>query len=165
MSAAELTRGRPAATLVLAVAAATILGALASQHLFGLIPCKLCLEQRQPYYLGLPLALATLLAPPGSWRRLGLALLALLFVWSAALAINHAGVEWGFWLGPADCAGGGANPASVGDLMAAIQRSRVVSCTEAAWRFLGLSLAGWNALISLGLALFAAQAAWRSGGR
>ncbi len=145
-----------AAVAILVVAAATIGGALVFEHGYGYIPCALCLLQRRPYYIGMPLALAAIFLPE-RWRRVGLALLALLFLGSAALGAYHAGVEWGVWLGPADCGGGaGAAPADVNDLLRSLNGLKVVSCTEAAWRFLGLSLAGWNVLISLGLAAIAA---------
>jgi disulfide bond formation protein DsbB len=69
-------------------------------------------------------------------------------------------VEWGFWPGPSDCGGGaGPGPASVDDFLKTLETTRVVSCTEAAWRFLGVSLAGWNVLISLALAGLAGTAA------
>jgi disulfide bond formation protein DsbB len=148
---------RLAALLVLVAAVATIGGALVFEHGYGYLPCKLCLQQRLPYYAAMPLALAAAFAP-GRWARLGLAGLALLFLISAGLGGYHAGVEWGFWLGPSDCGGGAATPAAnVADFMKSLNQIRVVSCTEAAWRFLGLSLAGWNVLISLALA---AVAAW-----
>jgi disulfide bond formation protein DsbB len=132
-------------------AAATIGGALVFEHAFGYVPCKLCLIQRNPYYVAIPLGLATALLPP-RWGRIGLWLLALVFLVSAGLGAYHAGVEWGFWPGPADCGGGaGAGAGTMGDFLNQLQTTRVVSCTEAAWRFLGLSLAGWNVLISLAL--------------
>ena len=142
---------RAAALVILAAAAATVGGALVFEHGYGLRPCKLCLLQRNPYYLALPLALAAALAPP-RWARAGLTLLAVVFLVSAGLGIYHSGVEWGFFAGPNDC-GGAAAPAagSVGGFLKELETTRVVSCTEAAWRFLGLSLAGWNAVISLGL--------------
>lgn len=153
---------RLAAAIVLAVAAATIAGALASQHLFGLVPCKLCLWQRWPYYVGLPLALATLLAPDPGWRRAGLGALSLLFLASFGLGAYHAGVESHLWLGPSDCGGGtGAAPSQVGNLLQSLNQIRVVSCDDAAWRFLGVSLAGWNALVSIAVAIFAGAAALR----
>ena len=161
MTTSTLT-SRAVALVVLLVAAATIAGALASQHVFGLVPCKLCLWQRWPYYVGLPLAALTIAAPGGAPRRIGLVLLALLFLASAGLAAYHAGAEWAFWPGPSDCGGGVAPVGSVDDLLKGIESTRVVSCTEAAWRFLGLSLAGWNAIVSLGLA---ALAAWGAGRR
>ena len=149
---------RTAAVLILIAAAATIGGALVFQHGFGYQPCKLCLWQRNPYYLAMPVALATALTPPRSaWSRIGLGLLALIFLVSAGLGAYHAGVEWGFWPGPSDCGGASAPAAGdMGDFLRSLERTRVVSCTEAAWRFLGLSLAGWNVVISLALAALAA---------
>ncbi|QFU15341.1 disulfide bond formation protein B [Microvirga thermotolerans] len=153
---------RQAALVVALAAAATVGGALVFQHVWGYQPCKLCLEQRNPYYLGIPLALAAAIAPP-RWGRIGLWGLALVFLVSAGMGAYHAGVEWGFWLGPSDCGGGpSVGGGNVGDLLGQLSNIRVVSCSEAAWRFLGLSLAGWNALISVALALFAGAAALRA---
>ena len=145
---------RQAASAVALAAAATVGGALVFEHAFGYVPCKLCLIQRNPYYIAIPLGLAAAVLPP-RWGRISLWLLALVFAVSAGLGSYHAGVEWGFWAGPSDCGGGsGAGAGNVGDFLNQLQTTRVVSCTEAAWRFLGLSLAGWNVLISLGLAGF-----------
>jgi disulfide bond formation protein DsbB len=145
----------------------TILAALGSQYIGGLVPCELCLEQRLAYYYGLPLLLAVLV----TWNRLPLAvwyiamaIVTAIFVWGAYLGYYHAGVEWGFWPGPADC--GGAAPAAAGsmaDFRKQLETTRVVSCTEAAFRVLGLSMAGWNVVVSLALAGFAAAAARRPG--
>ncbi len=154
---------RQAALAVALGAAATVGGALVFEHAFGYVPCKLCLIQRNPYYIAIPLGVVAALLPP-RWTRMGLWLLALVFVVSAGLGAYHSGVEWGFFAGPSDCGGGaGAGAGNVGDFLNQLQSTRVVSCTEAAWRFLGLSLAGWNVLISLGLAAFAAMAASRKG--
>jgi len=158
---------RQTALVILAAAIATIGGALAFEHGFGLRPCKLCLVQREPYYVAIPLALLAAFLPL-RWARVGLTLLAVVFLVSAGLGIYHAGVEWGFFAGPSDCGGTPAPTAgTVGDFLKQLETARVVSCTEAAWRFLGLSLAGWNVVISLalvGLALWAllAQASARS---
>ncbi|MCG7393252.1 disulfide bond formation protein B [Microvirga sp. ACRRW] len=140
-------------------AAATVGGALVFEHVFGYVPCKLCLIQRNPYYIAIPLGIVAAFLPP-RWTRVSLWLLALVFLVSAGLGAYHSGVEWGFFAGPSDCGGGsGAGAGNVGDFLNQLQTTRVVSCTEAAWRFLGLSLAGWNVLISLGLAAFAAMGA------
>lgn len=161
-------RGRAVAVLILAAAVATIGGAYVFQHGLGYVPCKLCLLQRQPYYAAMPLALATALAPaagPGAlpWRRIGFGLLALVFAASLGLGLYHAGVEWRWWPGPADCGGGSpASSANVADFVKALNGVKVVSCTEAAWRFAGLSLAGWNAVISAGLAGLAGRASLRA---
>jgi len=154
---------RQVALAVALGAAATVGGALIFEHAFGYVPCKLCLIQRNPYYIAVPLVLAAALLPP-RYTRAGLWLLTLIFVISAGLGAYHSGVEWGFFAGPSDCGGGsGAGAGNVGDFLNQLQSTRVVSCTEAAWRFLGLSLAGWNVLISLALSAFAAMAAARKG--
>jgi disulfide bond formation protein DsbB len=155
--ASRLLEPRVAAALVLVVAAATIGGAYVFEYALGYIPCQLCLMQRKPYYV----AMAALL-PSRTLARGALAVVAILFVVSAGLGVYHAGVEWGLWLGPSDCGGApGTAAGSVNDFMQSLQKTRVVSCTEAAWRFLGLSLAGWNVLISLALAAIAAAGALR----
>lgn len=162
----DLRMPRLAAALVACIGAATIAGALASEHVYGLVPCKLCLIERQPYYVGVPLAIATLLLPTrGPWRRIAFVLLALVFLASAGLGGYHAGAEWGFWPGPTDCGGGAANAADVGGFLRQLESVHVVSCTEAAWRFAGISLAGWNAVVSAGLALIAGWGAVLSRGR
>ena len=156
---------RQAALAVALGAAATVGGALVFEHAFGYVPCKLCLIQRNPYYVAIPLGLLAAVLPP-RWSRIGLWLLPLVFAVSAGLGAYHAGVEWGFWAGPSDCGGGsGAGAGNVGDFLNQLQNTRVVSCTEAAWRFLGLSLAGWNVLISLALAAVAVKAAAGKGFR
>lgn len=136
---------------------ALIAGAWFFELVLHLRPCKLCLEQRGPHYAAI--GLAALALPFARSRQLQIAALiglALLMVWSTGLGVYHSGVEWGVFAGPNDC-GGTPAPAAAGvqDLMKQLQTTRIVSCTEAAWRFLGLSLAGWNALASLGLLLAA----------
>jgi len=153
------------AAVLFAIAAATIGGAWFSENGLGYIPCKLCLLQRWPYYFGVPLAaIAWLIAGPMRARnaaRPAFAMLALMFMISVALGVHHSGVEWGWWVGPADCGGRiSAGPSSVGDLMSAMNNTRLVSCTEAPFRILGLSLAGWNAAVSFLLATLAIRG-WR----
>jgi disulfide bond formation protein DsbB len=135
------------------VSLALIAGAWFFELVWGLRPCKLCLEQRLPHYAAIGLAFAGLLLAR-STRLQWFVLLALagLMAWSTWLGFYHSGVEWGWFIGPNDC-GGTAAPAAAGvqDFMKQLQTTRVVACSEAAWRFLGLSLAGWNALASLGL--------------
>lgn len=132
---------------------ALIAGAWFFEIVVGLRPCKLCLEQRLPHYAAMGLAAAGLvLARSSRLQWLVLLGLAGLMVWSTGLGVYHAGVEWGWFAGPNDC-GGAAAPAAAGvqDFMKQLQTTRVVACTEAAWRWLGLSLAGWNAIASLSL--------------
>ena len=141
--------------------ALTVGGALVLQYGYGYAPCKLCLTERLPYYAAVPLGLVALLAPP-PLARLALGLAALALLYGAGLGAYHAGAEWGFWPGPTDCGGGtGANPGAVGDFLNALQNTKVVDCSVAAMRVLGISLAGWNAVIALVLAAFAGTAAVR----
>ena len=154
--AQALTRFGPAAA-ALAVAGlgtATILGAYFFQYVLKLAPCPLCLQQRIPYYVAIPLALAVAAAAarlPRALVRAGLTVVALVMVLGAGLGLYHAGIEWRWWPGPTDCAGEVAT-FTAADLMRQIEAARVVRCDEAPWRFVGLSLAGYNALISLALA-------------
>jgi disulfide bond formation protein DsbB len=150
---------RRAIIVLLVAAAATIGGAYLFEYGWGFAPCKLCLTQRKPYYISLAFAAGALLLPGERARRGALAVLALVFLVGAGLGAYHAGAEWGFWPGPSDCGGGTATSADIGGFLHSLETTRVVNCTEAAWRFLGLSLAGWNVLISLSLSAYAAWAA------
>lgn len=146
---------------------ALLAGAWGFELIGHLVPCKLCLLGRWPHYAALPVALFALVSERAQLRWLGvasLAGLAGLYLWATGLSIYHAGVEWGWFLGPNDCGGGSSTAGSARDLLKQLETVRVVSCTQAAWRLFGLSLAGWNGLISLGLAGVAAlglRKAWR----
>ena len=148
-----------AAVVVLCIAAATIGGAWAFQAA-GYAPCELCLEERFAYYAGIPLAaLVALAAARGAPRLLvaaGLVLIALIFAANAVLGAYHAGIEWGFWPGPAECTGSTKPATSFEEFQRQLKGLTVVRCDAAAIRIAGLSLAGWNALVSLGLAIVAA---------
>ena len=87
--------------------------------------------------------------------RVAFSLLALIFAASAIFGAYHAGVEWGFWPGPTECTGALQRAASVTDFLKQLESVKVVRCDSAALRILGLSLAGWNAVISAGLAALA----------
>lgn len=162
-SITSVTRGSPAASAALVVAglgAATILGAYFFQYALGYLPCQLCFEQRIPYYIAIPFALVIAVAAMRSASRPvvigGLALLALIMMVSTGLGAYHAGVEWKWWPGPVDCSGPLTGMGSAGDLLRRMQSQTVVRCDDAAWRFLGISLAGYNALISLALVVVSA---------
>jgi disulfide bond formation protein DsbB len=104
--------------------------------------------------------LTALVAGRGAPRRLllaGLAVLAVAALGNAVLGTYHAGVEWQFWQGPTDCTGPIGNLGSAGSLLERLDTVKVIRCDEVQWRFLGLSLAGYNVLISL---LMAGIAAW-----
>jgi disulfide bond formation protein DsbB len=148
-----------AAITIAVVGAAAILGAFFFQYGLGLQPCPLCLEQRIAYYFAIPLALIVAFAASrGAPRPLltaALVLVALAMLANAGLGVYHAGIEWKFWQGPADCSGPVTSLGRASDLMRQLRNVTVVRCDEAAWRFLGLSLAGYNVLISLALAAIA----------
>ena len=148
-----------AAFAIAITSAATILGAYFFQYVIGLAPCPLCREQRIPYYVACPLAIVLTIAAvrgaPTSLIRGGLATLAIIMFAGVALGAYHAGVEWKLWAGPAECTGPISDFGSAGNLLQQMQTTSVVRCDEAAWRFLGLSLAGYNVLISATLAIVA----------
>ena len=137
--------------IVFVLALATIAGAWGSQLLGGLVPCELCLAQRQAYYWGLPVLALILIF----WNRLPLTVwyIAMLvaagiFVWSAYMGAYHAGVEWKWWPGPTACTGNGGD-LNFGDLSSG-NIAKVIPCDQVQWRdpILKLSLAGYNALLS-----------------
>lgn len=155
---------------LLALGLLAILGAWTSQLVFGFVPCKLCLEQRIPYYVGLPVVLAALLTAgldaQSRLTRTLLGIAGLVFAVNVYIASYHAGVEWKWWPGPADCGGGASGPVTTTqDLLNQLDGIRIVSCTEAAFRFLGLSFAGWNAIVSLILVVAAFFGALRGSRR
>jgi disulfide bond formation protein DsbB len=157
-------RREPAAAAALAifvVSAATLLGAWYFEYVLKLPPCPLCLEQRLPYHIVVPLsllvAIAALVHAPRALITVGLLAIMAAMLCGAALAAYHAGVEWHWWPGPTDCSGPVTDFTLKGPLLNQLQSIRVVRCDQAAWRFLGISLAGYNVLISLALA---AVAAW-----
>jgi len=159
--------GMAAALVVAIVGAAVIGGAWFFEFVLHYQPCPLCLEQRVPYYIGIPLALVVAIAAwRGAPRALivgGLVVLAGLMLWTCGIAVFHAGVEWKLWAGPTECSGA-ATLGPAGGLLNRLQDIIVVRCDEAAWRFLGLSLAGYNAMISAALAMVALLGAWKAYG-
>ncbi len=137
-----------------ALAALLILGALGFEYLDGLPPCEICMWQRYPHVAAIVVGLGG-----GLMLRLGVLqrelakpvaiLTALLIAASGAIAIYHAGIEWKLWAGPSHCTGSAFHATGPIDFNAPI-----VMCDQAAWRLFGLSLAGYNAIISLGAAMF-----------
>jgi len=150
-----------ASLLITVIAAATLAGAWFFQLVLDIRPCPLCLEQRYAYYLAVPLGAITALAAarraPLALLYAGLAILALAALGNAVLGGYHAGVEWGLWQGPTECTGPIGNLGSAGTLLERLDSVKVIRCDEVQWRFLGLSLAGYNVLISLLTAAIAAS--------
>lgn len=154
-----------------AFALAISLAMLATAHAFerfaGLAPCNLCLKQREVYWGAVAIALtATLwhLISRGSrgTPRIAAFLLAVVFTTGTITALFHMGGENQWWDLPAACAGGGGvDLESMAALAFGGATERVVLCDAVTWRFLGLSMAGWNVLISAALAVFSLLAAKR----
>jgi disulfide bond formation protein DsbB len=154
-----------AAATVAAIGAATLGGAWFFEYALGIKPCPLCLEQRYAYYLVIPLAALIAFGRTrglgGGLAVAGLGVIVLAMLANAVLGGYHAGVEWGFWPGPTDCSGT-PDFSSGGSLLNKLQNVRVVRCDEVQWRFLGLSLAGYNVLISLAMVAIAGWGAFRA---
>lgn len=144
-----LNRQQQAHSAALLVPAALLGGALLSQYGFGLHPCEMCLWQRWPHLAAIGLGLLAL-AVPGSARPLLIAPAALAIGLSGAIGGFHAGVEYGWWEGLTACST--ALPTG-GDPLEAIMNAPITRCDVAPWTLLGISLAGYNFLLSLGGAI------------
>lgn len=146
----------------LLVATATILAALAFEHLGGYAPCPLCLQQRWAYYFALPALFAGMVAVSMGHDRVAgvlFGLVGLAFLVNTGLGIYQAGAEWKFWPGPESCAGGQSLATEAGSLLKQLETTTVMRCDEASWRFAGQSFAGWNAVVSLVLSATSLRAA------
>jgi disulfide bond formation protein DsbB len=155
-----------AAGVIAVVGALTICGFYFFQYVMHLPPCPLCLEQRQPYYFVVPLAALLFIgANHGASSKVmiaGFAMITAFMLWDCGLAVYHAGVEWKWWQGPIDCSGPIDKFGAARDIFKHLDNISLVRCDVVSWRFLGLSLAGWNVLVSLGLAAVAGWGALAS---
>ncbi|WP_246661284.1 disulfide bond formation protein B [Rhizobium sp. MHM7A] len=149
-----------------AVSVSAISGALLLQHVWGYQPCVLCLEQRTPYYIALPLVfLAIALKAFRNNMATALSLLltvvsVVLFAWGLDTAVFHAGAEWHFWAGPQTCGSTAEVANSLDAYIAQLKATPVIDCTKPALVFGGLSLAGWNVValcMTIGLLLWSAK--------
>jgi len=148
-----------AALALFALSAATILGAWYFEYVVKLPPCPLCLEERIAYHVIIPLSLLMAIAAfaraPAKLLAVGFVAIMVAALCNAVFGAYHAGIEWHFWSGPKDCSGPLTDLTAGGSLVDQLRSFNVVRCDEAAWRFLGISLAGYNVLISLALAAIA----------
>ncbi|MDW4497705.1 disulfide bond formation protein B [Sulfitobacter sp. D35] len=138
--------------------AALLIGAFAFQHLGGYAPCKMCLWQRWPHGVAVAAGAVWLASVP----RVALIWLgALAAATTALIGAYHAGVEWRWWPGPASCSGGGLDLGTMSgaDLLSTDGPVGLVMCDEVVWSLFGLSMAGWNAFLSLVLVVFWLRAA------
>jgi disulfide bond formation protein DsbB len=162
MTWTDRLRADPAAGAALAIfiiGVATILGAWFFEYVLKYPPCELCLEERLPYHIVIPLSLlltiAALVRAPQKILTVGFVVVLIVALCGAVLGGYHAGVEWHFWPGPTACTGSLNNLNSGGSILGQLKSINVVMCDQAAWRFLGISLAGYNVLISLAMAAIA----------
>jgi disulfide bond formation protein DsbB len=163
---AMLERRWAAPALVAGLSAGALAFALVAQYGFGLAPCVLCLYQRWPFVLTVLLGLIGLwLVRRGRSPAPVLLLAGLAFLVNAGIAAFHVGVEQHWWRGTAECTGGFDAAASLEALKAQLLAAPVVRCDEVAWSLFGLSMAGWNVLLSGALAVFSLVMARRLRGR
>ncbi|MEX0342665.1 MAG: disulfide bond formation protein B [Erythrobacter sp.] len=129
--------------IALAVPAVLLGGAYVSEYGFGLFPCEMCWWQRWPHFAALGFGLLGFAVAP---RRLWIAAAALAILVSGAIGLFHAGVEYGWWPGITSCAvvGSGGSGNALDDIM----NTPLVRCDAPAWTLFGISLAGYNFLLS-----------------
>lgn len=156
---------RPAFLLLITLVVSVLVvgGALASEFWGGLVPCPLCLQQRWAYYAVIPTLGVSLMMV--RWRpsvAMGLYMLVvLIFIASGILAFYHAGIEYGFWAGPVACSSGGSVAWNIEDLLRLLDGPTPPSCSENAWWLFGISLAGYNGLVSFSIVGYGSFALWR----
>lgn len=147
--------GRIPAFVLAFVSAATLAAVYASQFIGGLVPCELCLYQRWPWWAALLLcilAMPTILSAKLRALLVGLAGLSVLA--GAGIAMFHVGVEQHWWPGLASCSAAGQNPASFEQMQQMLSQP-TASCDEPAWTMFGISMAGYNAILSIVVGVWA----------
>jgi disulfide bond formation protein DsbB len=153
--------------VALVLSAATLAIAHSFQTFGHLAPCHLCLKQREVYWAAMAISAVAVVAGQtpmrGAATRIGCAILALTFGYGAYLAGFHAGAEWHWWKAPVTCASNGPVNLSALKALLAGGGARQPACDQAPWVFLGLSMAGWNFVASVGLAVASLLAALRKG--
>ncbi|TMV08683.1 disulfide bond formation protein B [Ruegeria sediminis] len=145
-----MTNRKSLILLAMLGSAAMLLGAWGFQYLGGMAPCKLCIWQRYPHGAAVLIGAAALAAPAIRLLPLAGALAALT---TAGIGFYHTGVERGWWEGPSTCSSGDIGGLSTQQLLDQIMAAPLVRCDEVPWEMFGLSMASWNAVISIGLAL------------
>ncbi|MDG1473137.1 MAG: disulfide bond formation protein B [Ascidiaceihabitans sp.] len=126
---------------------ALMLGALAFQHIGGLAPCKLCITQRYPHVIAIVIGVIALAIPRVPVILMGAVAAAI----TAGYGFYHAGVERGIFEGPTSCTSNSISDLSADELLDQIMSAPLIRCDDIPWEMLGLSMAGWNAVISTGL--------------
>ena len=139
------------------ISAALLGGALLFEHVSGMAPCSLCIWQRWAHVAVIVCALGWLVIsqPIGASLRAGLIITALASITSVGGAGYHAGVEWQLWAGPAGCTASLSSGGSTADLVDSLLATPVVRCDDVPWSLFGLSMAGWNMLLSVDIVALA----------
>jgi len=152
---------RTVPVLVLAASAAILAAAFAFQYLGGLAPCVLCLWQRFPHGIVIALAAVAFALNSHRWTAALMALCGIVLVAGAGIAFYHVGVEQHWWQGTAACGSALTPAATIDELRERLLAQPVVRCDEISWSLFGVSMAGYNFMLSAALATFALTAAWR----
>ena len=147
-------------TLAFLLPAALLAGAYVSQYVGGLFPCEMCWWQRYPHFAAVAIALVAFGVSNASYRKVLVALAALAIATSGVIAGFHAGVEYGWWKGLTACTA--TISGSGDDLLKSIMNAPLVRCDVAPWTLFGISLAGYNFLLSFGGAMLMLAMIWRS---
>jgi len=140
-----MTTFQKTALIAAAGSAGLLIGALIFQYGFGMAPCKMCIWQRWPHGIAIVLGALIYFMP----NRFIALLAGLVVLTGGGIGVYHAGVEQKWWQGPTDCTGTGLSLTdNLLDMSAPIS---VVMCDVIPWSLFGVSMAGWNALLSFGL--------------
>jgi disulfide bond formation protein DsbB len=131
-----------------ALGSALLLGGAFFFQALGYAPCKLCLWQRYPHAVAIALGAVAFFIPLPALIVLG----ALAALATAGVGLYHVGVEQSWWEGPTSCSGGGLGSVDANALFDQIMAAPLIRCDDIAWQLAGLSMAGWNMVISLVLA-------------
>ncbi|MFK7744039.1 MAG: disulfide bond formation protein B [Roseobacter sp.] len=139
--------GRQTALVAAFGSLALMLAAYGFQHIGGMAPCKMCIWQRYPHVVAIMVGGVIYFAHNKFLAACG----ALAAAVTSAIGFFHAGVEQGWWEGPSTCTSGSISDMSVDDVFAQIMQAPLVRCDDIPWELFGISMAGWNGVVSLGL--------------
>ena len=153
----SLLASRTTLVLVASASALALTAAFIGQYVFDLPPCDLCIYQRYPYVIAIALCLVTLMPATRPFAAWALILSALILSINSGIAAYHVGVEQHWWIGPEGCTGPGGTPQTLDALRAQIAATPVIRCDDIAFSLFGISMAGYNVLFSLALAIYTAS--------
>jgi disulfide bond formation protein DsbB len=146
--------------LALLLPAALLAGAYGSQYIGGLFPCEMCWWQRYPHFAAVAIALVAFAASNRGYRKALVALAALAIGTSGVIAGFHAGVEYGWWEGLTKCTSSVSGSGE--DLLKSIMNAPLIRCDVAPWSLFGISLAGYNFLLSFGGTMVILASIWKN---